>query len=167
MTSGGHARSGPAPDPYALHRGDKAGQGWTRLTDPTGPPPNWPLGDQSEREAAIWQDLWSRPQATAWPRYNLVREVAAYSRALALFEEKPHAALGTLLRRLADDLGLTIPGAARNRWLLPDENAPAGAPATVTRIRRGATATGHRSSRERFPRFAPPSSSAEDRAHDD
>ncbi len=154
MSSGGHARSGPAPDPYALHRGDKAAAGWIKLTDPTDPPPPWPLGAQSDREAAIWHDLWARPQATAWPRYNLAREVAAYTRALAVFEEKPHAALGTLLRRLGDDLGLTIPGAARNRWLLPDEQVPAATPASITPIPHGAAAS-RRSSRDRFRRVIP------------
>ncbi|MGY1751552.1 hypothetical protein [Blastococcus sp. SYSU D01042] len=168
MTSGGHARSGPAPDPLALHRGDQAGQGWLRLTTPTDPPPPWPLGDEpSDQEAAIWNDLWRRPQATAWPVFNLTREVGAYARALALFETKPHAAMGTLIRRMGDDLGLTLAGAARNRWLLPR----AGEAATPSARPRAGTVrpSGHRSARERWADrgiyIAPPPSS-QDESHD-
>ena len=153
MGSGGHARSGPPRDPGALHRGNLAAEGFIKLTAPTNPPPAWPLGDTpSDREMAIWADLWSRPQATVWPQYSLTREVAAYTRTLALFEEpgKANAALGNLLRAMADDLGLTIAGAARNKWILPAANTDK---AEVTPLR--AVEPRRQTSRDRVKRTTP------------
>jgi hypothetical protein len=73
----------------------------------------------------------------------------------ALFEAKPHAAMGTLLRRMADNLGLIIAGAARNRWILPtptDQSSSRSARPITATVR----PSGHRSSRDRF-RLVPPS----------
>jgi hypothetical protein len=151
MPRGGHARSGPPQDPNALRRGDHAADGFIRLTHPTDPPPAWPLGDSpSDREMDIWRDLWQRPQATVWPRHGLTREVAAYARTLAIFEEKPNAALGALVRGFRDDLGLTIAGAARNRWLLPAVTTDR---AEVTELR--AVEPRRSSSRDRVKRATP------------
>lgn len=147
MPSGGHARSGPAPDPAALRRGAAGAAGWFQLSIPTNPPPPWPLlDDPSPRELSIWNDLWSRPAATAWPAFSLTREVAVYARCLAEFESpgKTNAALGNLVRSLADDLGLTIPGARRNEWLLPSPT-PARASTSLPR-------TPRRTARDRIPR---------------
>jgi hypothetical protein len=153
MPSGGHARSGPPRDPNALRYGDRATDGFIKLTALINPPPAWPLGDTpSDREMAIWSDLWSRPQATVWPTYNLIREVAAYTRTLALFEEpgKANAALGNLLRAMADDLGLTIAGAARNKWILP---AASTGKAEVAPLR--AVSPRRQTSRDRVRRVKP------------
>ena len=166
MPSGGHARSGPPRDPYALRRpGTPAENGWIQLTVPTEPAPAWPLADPANpAEEAVWRDLWSRPQATVWPRLNLVREVAVYTRCLAEFEApgKTNAALGNLIRKQADDLGLSVVGADRNKWLMPKADASA-APATVTPIRRGAAS--RPSARERFTVTCPPAT-REDADHD-
>jgi hypothetical protein len=153
MGSGGHARSGPPRDPDALRRGDNAAAGFIKLTAPTNPPPSWPLLDKpSEREISIWNDLWTRPQATVWPQYNLTREVAVYARTLAQFEEpgRANAALGNLVRGMSDDLGLTIAGAARNKWLLPAANPDK---AEVTPLR--AIQPRRPSSRDRVKRATP------------
>jgi hypothetical protein len=160
MPSGGHPRSGPARDPNALRYGDRATEGFIKLTAPTNPPPAWPLLDKpSEREISIWNDLWSRPQATVWAQYNLTREVAVYARTLALFEEpgRGNAALGNLVRGLSDDLGLTIAGAARNKWLLPAADI---GKAEVTPLR--PVQPRRQSSRDRVKRAAPPTTPADD-----
>lgn len=135
MVSGGaRVRSGPAPDPNALARERDGGQ-WVILPPMgrVGPPPQWPLTEQSERERYWWVRLWATPQASQWEKLGQVVEVAIYTRRLAAAEQ-PDAPvnLGTLLRQLADALGLTIPGMLRLRWHLGGVSAaptPAPAPA--------------------------------------
>lgn len=132
MPSGGHSRSGPAPDPTSL-RSAAAGSagGWTAMTDPPATAPAWPLGTPTPAEAAAWSDLWTtRPAASLWDRYGLARDAALYVRTLLAFEMSAHsnAALGGLAQRMADQLGLTVAGAARNRWTFP---SPARAGLTV------------------------------------
>src|SRR4051812_37996575 len=124
-------------------------------------PPAWPMGTPTDAEAALWADVWSRPPASLWERFGLVRDAATYVRTLLAFEQGGHAnaALGGLVQRMADQLGLTVAGAARNRWSWP---APArNAPPTVAAIRGGASAANVRdrsswaagSSRDRFRRI--------------
>lgn len=115
---GARTRSGPAPDPQALRRERDAGE-WTILPAEgrQGATPEWPLPEQSDREAVLWETLWRKPQALMWERYSQEIEVALYVRRLAE-AEKPDASvtLGTLVRQMADSLGLTTPGIRGNRW---------------------------------------------------
>ncbi|MEV7422860.1 hypothetical protein [Streptomyces sp. NPDC091212] len=115
---GARARSGPPPDPTALHRERDKGE-WVILPAEgrAGATPDWPLTGQSEREAALWTDLWGLPQALMWERNRLQVEVALYVRRLSEVE-LPGAmvTLGTLVRQMADSLGLTTPGMRSNRW---------------------------------------------------
>ena len=117
---GGHGSSGPAPDPNALARERDAAQ-WTILPagGRVGDPPDWPLTKASARELQWWARLWAYPQAQEWEKLGQAVEVAVYVRRLTQ-AEKPGAPvnLGTLLRQLADALGLTIPGMLRLRWHL-------------------------------------------------
>jgi hypothetical protein len=148
MPSGGHARSGPPPDPTSLRSGAAgASGGWTRMTTPPDTPPAWPLGTPTDAEAAVWADLWTRPASSLWERFGLVRDAATYVRTVLAFEAGGHgnAALGGLVQRMADQLGLTVAGAARNRWTWPTATATS---ASVTPIR-------HTSSRDRFRRIPP------------
>lgn len=119
MTSGGaRARSGPPPDPTALRRDRDAGE-WTVLPAEgrPGDPPEWPMEQQSGREADLWQAMWLKPQAFIWERLGQEFEVALYVRRLAEAEEPGSAvALSTLVRQMADGLGLTTPGLRANRW---------------------------------------------------
>jgi hypothetical protein len=120
MASGGaRTRSGPPPDPNALRRDRKSDGEWTVLPAEgrAGDPPAWPLTEATERELAIWQDLWAMPQAVQWERLLQVVPVALYTRRLVEAEERnsPTAAT-TLVRQLADALGLTIPGMHVHRW---------------------------------------------------
>ncbi len=124
MASGGaRARSGPAPDPNALRRdrpGDQAE--WTALPADgrPGDPPAWPLPRPINRERAVWAYLWSKPQAAAWEREgDDVMLVALYTRRWVEAEVRfSTAASTTIVRQLADELGITSSGMARRKWRL-------------------------------------------------
>lgn len=134
MSKGGaRTRSGPAPDPTALRRERDAGE-WTLLPAEgrEGATPDWPLTVQSEREAVLWARLWRMPQALMWERYGQEFEVALYARRLGEAEEpESSVTLSTLVRQLADSLGLSTPGLRANRWKIdrPEDGAEQTAPA--------------------------------------
>lgn len=119
MTKGGaRSRSGPAPDPNALRRDRDAGE-WTVLPADgrLGATPAWPLTEESVREAELWADLWRKPQAIMWERFGQDVEVALYVRRLTEAElMDSRVNLSTLVRQMADSLGLTTPGMRANRW---------------------------------------------------
>lgn len=144
---GGHARSGPAPDPNALRRERDAGD-WTTLPveGRKGKVPLWPLVGFTDREAELWDGLWLKPQAVMWEQHGQELEVALYVRNLTLVEipGSPINA-GTLLRQQADSLGLTTPGLRQNRWRI---GKPAAA-AARTPAKRAATSA-RSSARARF-----------------
>ncbi|MFE5771433.1 hypothetical protein ACFQ7O_24070 [Streptomyces sp. NPDC056485] len=124
---GARTRSGPAPDPNALRRERDAGE-WTILPAEgrEGATPAWPLRGQTPREADLWHGLWAKPQALMWERYGQEVEAALYVRRLTEAEELGSAVvLSTLVRQLADSLGLTTPGMRANRWRIAAEEAPA------------------------------------------
>jgi len=101
-----------------LRRERDAGE-WTELPAEgrAGEPPEWPLDGGSEREAVLWKRLWRMPQALMWERYGQDLEVALYVRQLERFERpRSPIILGTLVRQMADSLGLTTPGLRANRW---------------------------------------------------
>ena len=149
MAQGGaRARSGPPPDPNALRR-ERASDaaGWTTLpaAGREGPPPDWPLGLQSDRELHWWGYFWRMPQAVEWERLGMTVEVAVYCRRLAEAEVPGSStALGTLTKQLGEQLGLTIPGMRMHRWKIADvaPSAPKRAAARSTPERQ--------SSRDRF-----------------
>ncbi len=149
MTSGGaRVTSGPAPDPNAQRR-DRKGDAatWTTLPEAgrEGEPPGWPLIAQTSREADLWADLWSRPQATMWERLAQTYEVAMFVRNLARAEE-PRASieLQKVVRQYLDSLGLSTQGMLRNRWKI----GPSAA--TVSATKRQAAAPRPPSSRTRL-----------------
>lgn len=135
---GARTRSGPAPDPNALRRERDAGE-WTILPAEgrEGATPDWPFEDQSVREIVLWERLWEMPQALMWERYGQDLEVGLYVRRLAE-AEKPDSAvvLSTLVRQMADSLGLTTPGMRGNRWRIDrpsqGDEVPAGVKAAPT-----------------------------------
>lgn len=151
MVSGGaRSRSGPPPDPNALRRERDAGE-WTILPAEgrQGPVPGWPLRGQVDREAELWEMLWGRPQALMWERFGQQLEVALYVRRFCEAEElESKVNLSTLVRQMADSLGLTTPGMRANRWrILRDEDA---VPRSVVRDRAAAASSGRVSSRSRL-----------------
>lgn len=148
---GARTRSGPAPDPNAIRpnatRGGKSDE-WLSLpaAGRDGDTPEWPLplvtpvskwdakqkqmvevvtSDEAEerngREAAMWADLWTRPQAIEWERTNLEADVALYVRRYVEASEPGSVTtLSTLVRQMGDSLGLTTPGLRANRWKIED-----------------------------------------------
>jgi len=122
MPSGGHARSGPPPDPNAIRRDRPSDQaGWVTLPAPrTGPPPTWPLTESTKREDAMWGRLWSTSQAAMWETLGLTDEVALYVRTFCEASQlEASAPLRTLAVRQMEGLGLSAAGMARLRWKLP------------------------------------------------
>src|SRR5690348_14984546 len=98
---GARTRSGPAPDPMALRRERDAGE-WKVLPAEgrEGATPDWPLTEQSDREAELWERLWRMPQAIMWERYGQEFEVALYVRRLGEAEEPGSSVtLSTLVRQ--------------------------------------------------------------------
>src|SRR5688500_11528621 len=119
MGRGGHANSGPPPDPNALRNERSDVLGWKVLdvNGRPGEPPDWPLPEASDREMWHWRRLWRTPQAIEWEHLGQVVQVAVYVRRLVAIEEPDAtAALGNHVLRLEEGLGLTIPGLLRNRW---------------------------------------------------
>lgn len=116
---GGHARSGPAPDPNALRRERDQGE-WTTLPveGRPGDPPEWPLaGNPTKRERELWADLWAKPQAVMWEARGQELEVALYVRRFRE-AEKPGSPvnLSTWIRQQMEALGLSSLGLRANRW---------------------------------------------------
>jgi hypothetical protein len=140
MAKGGaRTRSGPAPDPAALRRERDKGD-WTILPGEgrAGDAPEWPLSEPMSRELDLWDELWTRPQALMWERYSQHFEVALYVRRLVEAEAPGSMVnLSTLVRQMADSLGLTTPGMRANRWRIDrpgDEEPQATSTASVTTI---------------------------------
>lgn len=131
MARGGHARSGPAPDP--LSRTSLVnGREFTVL--PLAHDvvvPEFPLLDCSVAELSIWESLWAKPQAVQWDRLGLVMQVALYARAFvrATDADGPVSLLTPILRMEAE-LGISTSGMLQNGWVIetpaggPDRNVP-------------------------------------------
>lgn len=137
MAKGGHARSGPAPDPNALRR-DRDSKEWIDLpaAGRDGPPPQWPLPDTFGDELDRWAREWRRPQAVEWERNGQELEVALFVRAVSVAEgPKATAADRNVVQRKMTDLGLTVPGLRANRWRIVHATAPPPAAKKTTRSR--------------------------------
>jgi hypothetical protein len=134
MSSGGaRAKSGPPPDPNALRR-DRDGTEWVHLpaAGRQGPTPYWPLTRANKREQDVWAEEWIRPQAVMWEANHQEREVAIYVRWFVRSERaNASVALGTLVRQLQEALGLSLPGLARNRWIIASTQDRAERPKIV------------------------------------
>lgn len=144
---GARARSGPAPDPNALRRERDAGE-WTILPADgrQGATPDWPLSEQSVREGELWANLWTKPQALMWERFGQELEVALYVRRFTEAElMDSRVNLSTLVRQMADSLGLTTPGMRANRW-----RVTADEPAAVKPTARSRAAAARSSTRSRL-----------------
>lgn len=138
MPSGGtRARSGPPPDPNALRRDRGTDAAWTTLpaSGRSGDPPAWPLELQTERERVLWGREWKRPQALMWERNGQEHEVALYVRCLVQSEDPDSpVSLRTLVRQMQEGLGLSIPGLARNRWVIAEATGPQVSSPTVGNV---------------------------------
>ena len=91
-----------------------------------GATPDWPLTEPSVRELVLWERLWRRPQALVWERQGQEDEVALYVRRFTEAElMDSRVNLSTLVRQMADSLGLTTPGMRANRWRIDRSEEPA------------------------------------------
>lgn len=141
---GARNRSGPPPDPNS-GRSDRRGFKLSALPAEgyQGNVPGWPLGIQSAREVEVWEEAWTSPQACAWSIQSWRwRTVAMWVRwSVRMEDPEAPAALGNVVVRLADQIGLTPAGLKENGWAIAadevavkrEETAPAAAP--VRRLR--------------------------------
>lgn len=132
MASGGaRNRSGPAADPNSLTSG-KRGISLTALSSAgfEGDIPEMPLTDCTDRESAVWTELWRTPQAIAWAsepwRWRIV---AMYVRWSVRSEGDVPAAFLGQVHRLGDQIGLTPAGLKENGWAIAPIEAKPAAPA--------------------------------------
>lgn len=82
------------------------------------------MAQRDEMELALWAELWAMPQALVWQRQSQQWEVALYCRRMIEAQERDSAVnLSTLVRQMADSLGLTTPGLRSNRWTIEADPA--------------------------------------------
>lgn len=130
---GARARSGPAPDPEALRREQHWGE-WVDLPSAgrTGRAPAWPLTKATPRERTVWNRLWKLPQAIMWEKQQQHDVVALYVRRFVEAEQRGSPTnLSTLVRQLADSLGLTTPGLRSNRWRISERKSGVTSPSSA------------------------------------
>lgn len=140
MSRGGaRNRSGPQPDEKSL-KSAKIGYSLTALPAEgyQGEIPAFPLTPASERELEVWQEAWRTPQGAAWSMQAWRhRTVALWVRwSVRMEDPEAGAALGTVVVRLADQIGMTPAGLKENGWKIAadqvaekrQEKTPATAP---------------------------------------
>lgn len=145
MPKGGHARSGPAPDPNS-GRSDARGIKFTALPAGGygGAAPQFPLPPRAifrweyedkrrfqvfdadateavkDRELELWAWVWSTPQACAWAQPSeswRLNTIAMYVRTFVVCEGSDATAADKgSLHRFADDIGMTPAGLRVNGW---------------------------------------------------
>ena len=129
---GARNRSGPAPDPNS-GRSERRGFKLTALPSEgfQGEAPDFPLPDASDRELAVWAELWTTPQACAWSMQswrwlNIADLVRLQVRGEA--HDAP-VNIATVVRQLRADLGLTPAGLKENGWAIAVDEVAARAAA--------------------------------------
>lgn len=129
---GARNRSGPQKQ-EGSRTSERAGFVLTALP-PTGysdDAPTFPLPLASDRELAMWAQVWTTPQACAWSleswRWHVV---AMYVRTFVLAEnaEEPNAALLGQIHRFGDQIGLTPAGLKENGWKIAEPDAAVESP---------------------------------------
>jgi len=124
---GARNRSGPQPDPSS-GRSDRRGLAFGSLPVGgfVGVVPAFPLPEASERELEVWGSAWRSPQADAWSRevwrHRTVALWVRYSVRMEALDAS--AALGNVVQRLADQIGMTPAGLRENGWTISPADAP-------------------------------------------
>lgn len=123
---GARSRSGPPKDPNS-GRSDRIGFKLTALPSEgyRGDVPDLTafIPDASPRHEAVWAQLWSTPQACAWSleawRWPIVADLAKWM----VKSDAPDApaALGSTIRQLRDDCGLSKRGLIDNGWAIAQD----------------------------------------------
>lgn len=147
MTSGGHARSGPAPDPNSL-KSAKRGLVYTALPSEgyAGEVPEFPLPTvvgRGARELALWAWAWRTPQASAWfAQPWRWYSVALWVRTAVICESADATAADkNSLHRFADQIGLTPAGLKENGWKIAADQVAAKRDAQPTQASAARTST--------------------------
>jgi hypothetical protein len=121
---GARNRSGPSPDPDS-GRSDRRGVVLTALpsTGYEGPIPEFPLPGVDGRELEVWREAWRTPQAAAWSvQMWRLRTVALWVRwSVRMEAADAGAALGAVVVRLADQIGMTPAGLRENGWRISED----------------------------------------------
>ncbi|WP_175627558.1 hypothetical protein [Microbacterium sp. CSI-V] len=104
MPRGGpRAGAGRTPDTSSLSEAVRIEAGAIRTLpkERTGPVPEWPLSEASERELEVWADMWRKPQAIVWEEQLLFRPVAFHVRTSVKAEDpdSKSAILSVLMRQ--------------------------------------------------------------------
>lgn len=127
---GARNRSGPQPDPLS-GRSDRRGVVFGSLPAGgfAGEVPEFPLPECSAREREVWEQSWRSPQADAWSRESWRhRTVALWVRYSVRMEDpEASAALGNVVQRLADQVGMTPAGLKENGWSISTAETPVAA----------------------------------------
>jgi len=157
MPSGGHARSGPQPDPNSLNSA-KRGISLTALpaAGHDGEAPVFPLPPvrvydvwfdddgrhkvldeeateaRRDREVELWAWAWRTPQAAAWSLESWRwQTVAMWVRTHGICESADATAADkNSLHRFADQIGLTPAGLKENGWKVAPAELPKAATGT-------------------------------------
>jgi hypothetical protein len=129
---GSRNRSGPQPV-EGSRTSDRRGYTLTALPPAgyEGEAPSFPLPSASDRELEVWAQAWTTPQACAWslePWRH--RTVALWCRwSVRMEAEDASAALGNVVVRFADQIGMTPAGLKENGWKIAEPKAEADEPA--------------------------------------
>lgn len=142
MTRGGSRnRSGPQPV-EGSRTSERKGFSLTALPPAgfDGEAPDFPLPDALSRELEVWAEAWATPQACAWIdepwRWRTVAMWVRWS--VRMEADDASAALGNVVVRFADQIGLTPAGLKENGWKIAEPKAVEAVPdpvATVTSIK--------------------------------
>jgi hypothetical protein len=86
-----------------------------------------------EREIALWDTLWAKPQAFMWKKLGLEYEVAAYVRGfIESTSADSNSGLKTAVLRMAAEIGLSLPGMGSLRWKFSEDQLEAKRSSPVT-----------------------------------
>jgi hypothetical protein len=125
---GARNRSGPKPDEKS-GRSERRGVVFTALPAGgfEGEIPDFPLPDALTREIAVWEEAWRTPQAAAWSVESWRwRAVAMWVRwSVRMEAEDASAALGQVVTRYADQIGMTPAGLKENGWKIAEDDLAA------------------------------------------
>lgn len=142
---GARNRSGPQKDENSL-TSTRRGVVLTALPAEgyEGEIPEFPLPSPAARELEVWRQAWRTPQAEAWSvqpwRHRTVALWVRWS--VRMEAEDASAALGNVVVRFADQIGMTPAGLKENGWKIASDE--------VSEKRQSASMSARRSSRSRL-----------------
>lgn len=125
VASGGVRNRGGRPPAADSERGRAEAAGFVELpaSGYSGKAPKFPFPDATDRELAVWAEVWRSPQAVAWagepwrwPAVGMYVRVRVRSEDL-----DAGASLLAQLHRFADQVGMTPAGLRENGWTISQD----------------------------------------------